>query len=286
MENHLFSPRALAVLRHPARWRFVASGFPADVSPVDGGGHDAWARRHVDAHPHREILMVLDGGGYHGFAGRSYPTRPGTVFLFDIMQPHDLSYPPDHPPAEHLWIYFIQGECGVSLMQVGNTSEATRSRIVWQRWHSLTEMGLSSAAMLFPAASAPAPHAAIRQRCVSALSLLVASLVEKGYEPPDAARGGPLQADVIQAIVRHIYESRGRGCRLDNLARIAGYSKYHFLRLFEEHAGMSPLRCVDDARLRAYRKLAAAGMPLKTLAHALGFAHTSTLCRWRRRQRL
>jgi transcriptional regulator GlxA family with amidase domain len=110
--------------------------------------------------------------------------------------------------------------------------------------------------------------------------------VEKGCQPQATTRVESVQTDVIQTIVRHIHESQGRGCHLENLARIAGYSKYHFLRLFQEHTGMSLRKCVDEARLQAFRRMASAGMPLKVMAGELGFAYPSALCRWRRRQGL
>ena len=91
---------------------------------------------------------------------------------------------------------------------------------------------------------------------------------------------------MIKTIVRHIQESRGCGCRLESLARIAGYSKYHFLRLFQKHSGLSLQSCVNNSRAQAFRKMAAAGMPLRVISSDLGFAFPSALCRWRRRQGL
>ena len=84
-------------------------------------------------------------------------------------------------------------------------------------------------------------------------------------------------------IRRHIETANGKGCGLDSLARIAGYSKYHFLRLFHKHIGMTLHEYVDRCRRQAYRRLAADGLRQNAIADALGFAHPSTLTRWRKR---
>jgi AraC-like DNA-binding protein len=286
MQNALFSARQLDLLADPSRWRLVATGLPGEAAPARPGPHDAWARRHVDAHPHREVLFVLAGRGRYGLRDATYATAPGTVFLFDAMEPHDLRYPPDHPPAEHLWFYFTGSRCGVSLMRVGGGASRGGCRTQWQRSFLLSELGLSSAEALFPRRASPAPQPALRRRCAAALALLAGALVEKGYEPQPPGRASGVQADVVQAVVRHIRESRGHGCQLENLARIAGYSKYHFVRLFRAQTGMSVRRCVDESRAQAFRELSASGAPLKVIAHRLGFAHPPALCRWKKRQGL
>ena len=282
MENHLFSARQLAVLRDSERWRFVASGFPEEVPAVRHRTHDAWARRHTDVHPNREVLVVLRGAGYQSLSGKSYPARPGTVFFFDAMEPHDLQYSPTHAAADHLWFHFMPDRCSVSFMHIGKVRGGYRS--VWHRWYTLPDLGLPGAEVLFPGKAPASPPETVRRRCAAALALLVTSLVEKGYEKPRSHPKEDFHAGIIQTIVRHIHESHGRGCRLASLARIAGYSKYHFLRLFQKHTGTSLQSCVNNSRVQAFRKMAAAGAPLRVISSDLGFAFPSALCRWRRRQ--
>lgn len=283
--SHPFSARHLALLKNTDRWRFVASGLPEEVPPAHHCAHDDWARRHVDAHAHREILFVLSGAGYYGFRGRSYPLHPGTVFLFNTMEPHDQKYPSTHAPAEHLWFYFFEPErCCARIIRV----DAGRPHIttVLQFSRPLTDYALSSAQALFPDAASSAPPGLVRQRCVSALALLVTRLAEQSYQPsqPPPVKNDP--AGIIQAIVQHINKSHGRGCRLESLARIAGYNKHYFVRLFQRHAGMPLRQCIDRARVGAYRSMSAAGIPLKAITKELGFAYPTTLSRWRRRHRL
>ena len=173
--------------------------------------------------------------------------------------------------------------CSVSFLRVGeragaNTGRCGTAGIRCRNW------GCSAADALFPGNAPSSPPETVRRRCAAALALLVTSLVEKGYEKPQSHPKEDFHSSIIQTIVRHIHESHGRGCRLESLARIAGYSKYHFLRLFQKHTGMSLQSCVTGARVQAFRKMAAAGAPLRVISSDLGFAFPSALCRWRRRQ--
>jgi AraC-like DNA-binding protein len=284
MENRLFSARNLTLLRNAEHWRLVASGLPEEVPAVRHRAHDAWALRHVDVHPNREMLVVLSGAGYQSLCGRTYPARPGTAFFFDAMEPHDRHYSPTQPSADHLWFHFMPDRCSLRFLRVRKGRGDYRSG--WHGWYTLPELGLATADVLFPGSASSSPPETVRRRCAAAFALLMTSLVEKGYEKPQAHPKEDFHSGIIQTIVRHIQESHGRGCRLESLARIAGYSKYHFLRLFQKHTGLSLQTCVNNSRVQAFRKMAAAGTPLRVISSDLGFAFPSTLCRWRRRQRI
>lgn len=286
MHNHLFTAPQLALLASPARWRFVASGLPEEMRPMRRCAHDAWMRRHAHSHPHCEITMILSGGGYWGCRGRSYALRPGMIFLLDAMEPHDMRFRPGRRISEHLWFCFTQGQCGVSLLQAGMQHKRGGYRDLWHRSYPFAELGLSSPQVLFPDRGGIAPTAMLRRHCVASLSVMVTSLVAKGYQPSSATRSASFSADVVRAIVRHIQESHGRGCQLDHLARIAGYSKYHFLRLFHARTGMSVHECVDESRIKGFRQMSAAGLPLKVITEELGFTYPSALCHWRRQRGL
>lgn len=292
MANRFFTKPQIAVLADPSRWRFVASGLPWEVQPCTSNAHTAWARRHAHAHSHREILVVLSGKGYQSHSGRSFPVRSGAVFLYDANEPHDYRYPPSRSPVTHLWLYFMHHECGGSLMRV--SKDRRQDRHAWQKWGPLRDLGLPSTDPLFPSKpGAPAPTeggneeatVAVRARCAGALGLLVNSLIEAGFDPPpEKGEEENFQADIVHTMQRHIQETHGRDCRLETLARVAGYSKFHFSRLFQEHTGTTLQECVNRARTLGFEEMKGKGLPLKTISAELGFRHPSALCRWRRQQ--
>jgi AraC family transcriptional regulator len=71
---------------------------------------------------------------------------------------------------------------------------------------------------------------------------------------------------------------------LDNLARVAGYSPYHFARKFTVTMGVAPHRYVSQIRLEiAMAELAAAKLPIAQIALSARFSSQATFTRAFRR---
>lgn len=67
---------------------------------------------------------------------------------------------------------------------------------------------------------------------------------------------------------------------LDELASVAGLSRYHFLRCFKATTGTTPLRYVTELRLAQVKRLLSGGSkPLAQVAAACGFAGPDQLAR-------
>lgn len=281
METALLDRDNLRLLLSPERWRLIGEGLDPEAPRASDPAHRRWAARHTHGHANREILFVLKGRRTLGVAGKQYAVRPGVVVLFDHMTPHDLGYPADRVRGEHLWIVFVQDRCIMRLIEVGSGPNGHRQK--WTLLWSLRDLGLASLDDLFPRPAEGLLRRAARVRCAAGVALLTAALVRRALQPETPAEPESFQHDVIAAIQRHIRENAGRGCRLESLARIAGYSKYHFLRIFRRQAGLPLRRYVDQCRDETYRRMSASGARLKTISAALGFAHPSAFTRWRKR---
>jgi AraC-like DNA-binding protein len=71
--------------------------------------------------------------------------------------------------------------------------------------------------------------------------------------------------------------------RAEDLAEAAGRSRFQVYRDFQARYGMSPSTYLRQVRLRAARRLLAAGEPAARVAVAVGFADQAHLTRWFRR---
>lgn len=90
---------------------------------------------------------------------------------------------------------------------------------------------------------------------------------------------GPLDELVlnVRAWVREHIE---RPIYLDDLARVAGMSRFHFNRVFAKAAGATPMRFVREMRVDAARSLLlSTAMPLREIAPKVGFADEFQLSR-------
>ncbi len=114
----------------------------------------------------------------------------------------------------------------------------------------------------------------------SAAYLLAAHLL-RHYTPggaviPEPARG--LTHRQVRQVVDFIQAHLGEDLSLDALARQAGYSPYHFARLFRQTTGESPHHFLLHQRVeRARCLLQDTDMPLAQIASETGFASQSHL---------
>jgi AraC-like DNA-binding protein len=82
--------------------------------------------------------------------------------------------------------------------------------------------------------------------------------------------------DVRQYCMNHLTETLD----VETLAEITGYSRWHFTRIFEEAAGMTPGKFVTDLRMRAaQRMLQSTHWRIKEIAAACGYNDPSYFCK-------
>lgn len=282
MREPLVDPKLWPVLLTPEVWRAVSSVCPPEAAPVAAPRHEAWMAEHSHSHPHREMLFVLQGTGHLGHCGQVYPLAPGTVFLFEPGEPHDLEWPPWAPDADHLWFGFMGDYCFARVLTVragvlGRASDLSEL---------LTpgETGLAGYRLPPPEQAQDYPPAWRRLALLSMLGSLVSLLVKRSYDR-EADDASTFQARVIRTVQDHIAETAGREASLDSLARLAGYSKYHFLRLFKAHTGLTVHQYVDECRWRRTALMLEQGWHHRDIAEALGFSCLAAFSRWLRQRR-
>lgn len=275
--NRFFTGAMLESLLRPEAWRLVAAALPPMVEPVEDERHQSWMRAHTHSHAHQEILIPLAGEGRFGLAGRIYPSAPGTIFVIDSFEEHDVQYPEWTSDLDHLWINALRDHCVVRLITVREGT--TRVSGAWSCLISREEAGPP----LDPVpVRAEMPPEVARLRMVGALSLLVGALIRRGYGAEQAEERDSFQARIVQSVREHIEHTAGNGATLEHLARIAGYSTFHFLRLFKKHTGCTVHEYIDRCRLRRAREMQAQGRTRKEIAVALGFSCPAAFSRWYR----
>ena len=90
----------------------------------------------------------------------------------------------------------------------------------------------------------------------------------------EVARGG-LPVRTVRQVDEYIRTRLAEPISLDDLCGVAGLSKRHFLRAFQESVGTTPHRHVLNVRIEeAKRRLAESDDGLTTIALAAGFSHS------------
>lgn len=94
------------------------------------------------------------------------------------------------------------------------------------------------------------------------------------------AAGGALDAARLRRVLDHVEAHLASDLSLDDLARVAALSPYHFARAFKKSVGVPPYRYVVRRRVERARDLIATGQyRVGEVAHALGFSDPSHLTR-------
>lgn len=111
-----------------------------------------------------------------------------------------------------------------------------------------------------------------------ALELAAAALNEDGgYRPQAISRRDERR---VGAVARFMEERFDEPCTLSVLARLAGLSPYHFLRVFRATTGLTPHQHLLRTRLRAAAtSLARSDAPVTEIALATGFEDLSNFTR-------
>lgn len=77
-----------------------------------------------------------------------------------------------------------------------------------------------------------------------------------------------------------IYAQFDQALSLEELARCAFFSKFHFLRLFKAAFGQSPHQFITQLRIQKAKDwLAHTDWPIHLIAHSIGLENTSSFCR-------
>lgn len=99
---------------------------------------------------------------------------------------------------------------------------------------------------------------------------------------PLKLRGGPQKASIDRAR-QYIETHFAHNPSLDQLARIAGLSPFHFHRQFLRNRGISPHEYLIQVKIKTARKLLTQGASIAGVAHDLGFADQSHFSRFFKR---
>lgn len=275
-------PQALEVLLAPQRWTLIGPRGLAEVPPVPSPQHARWMRSHSHAHPRPEICLVVSGHMDYGCGGQVYALGPGSLMVFDAFDAHDESPAPFTHEVDQLWFAVLRDCVAVRLIRVRQGVYSMAGE--WSHLIDRAELDVVDCRSLLDTRRPAEAGVEVRRlRLKAAVALLVSHLLAAGARPLVTQTTESFQGRVITAICEHIDETAGVGESLDSLARLAGYSKYHFLRLFQRHTGLSVHRYIDRCRWQRAQHLRGQGSSQREIAAALGFSSAAVYARWLKR---
>jgi len=272
------------LLERPAR----VSSFAPPPPDIRRDPDAAWRRLGTHIPPQREALLVLRGACTQSLNGALYRGTPGTLFLFDLGDRHDVWIPP-HTTDVLVLQFQIYREFILARMLIGKRQrihtilhtmlpDPQLPGMLNEVWNRRTQSGDLTAATQVQV------EALLAHGFAS-----IARMLRKGSIPPflhfPERTAQTRDHQIAGMLMLDIGFRNGNPKNVRRMIRDSGYTLPHLNQIFRANVGYSLKTHIDAWRLRRLRILGASHplLPAKVLAQELGFASASSFDNWRRR---
>jgi AraC-like DNA-binding protein/quercetin dioxygenase-like cupin family protein len=198
---------------------------------------------HGDFH---ELIVVEEGRFQVRIRGQAFSGEPGDMFLYPARESHEEQSDPSKPVG----LLFLGFEWDLDLSRVPLKAEDAegRARLLMEWLYAGRGESRESASGV--------PDAMFRA---------ILAFYLKGCAPGDD--------ELVTKIRGFIRERIGQPITLDDLARRAGMSKYHFVRRYRALSGRTPMEDVRALRVEFAREMIlTTDLPLKAIAPRAGIS--------------
>ncbi len=211
------------------------------------------------------IQYTLSGFGRLEHAGISRRAEPGTALLLVVPSEHRYYLPPESEGWEFLYLSLN----GAELIRIWREIIARKGMLV--------ELS---------------PHSPPIELCADIFKKVATHQVRSPFQASSLAYGlamalyeevlretAPIPA-FIEKVLETMKNHLDKDLSMDELAKVSGYSRYHFFRIFKQWVGASPGEYLHKLRLEeSARMLRATNLSIKEVAFKCGFNDYNYFCR-------
>jgi AraC-like DNA-binding protein len=224
----------------------------------------------MPTHAHAEYQVTLYDGAPRRFrvAGADFAGGPRASIVIQAGEPHSSI-----PVADELLA-----------LRTFYVDERLMAELAADLWHGVGTAAFRGALLDDPATvrRLRQAHRALDRRAADAdekACLALAQLVRR-HAAPTGARRALTSADPRLARARDLLDDRAAAdVRLDELAAVAGLSRFHLIRLFQRKYGLTPFAYQRSRRVELARAALRLGRPIAAAAAEAGFSDQSHLGR-------
>ncbi len=226
-----------------------------------------------DRHAHATYAIGVTLQGHQGFShrGRRHVSTPGTVITMNPDEAHDGAAAGDEGFA--YWMLYPEEVRWRGVIEDAGEARCEPPFFEGTLVHDpAVAEALVRLCRLLCDAAAPTLEAE-----TATSETLVALARRHGGTPPRASRiPGD---DAVRRVRDLLHDDYARDLRLDDLARVAGRSRFRVTRAFAAAYGLPPHAYLIRRRLEAARDRLATGEPAALVAASVGFSDQSHLIR-------
>jgi len=263
------------ILGSPHLWKWIGSCFPERVAPITRHRYMKWLLdpAHCHSPPQRELCFTLSGSAVACFKDKVFPTKPGTILLFDHYESHGgLALPPFVRSSRSFWIHLpTRNQMSTNIFSVdasGNPNDL-----------SLKVRSDSFVHLIYDAWTNCAADPQSRLNRTLFQSALTTAFLE-ALGRPSRQPAAEVEQSVIDYIETYIDTHLGESLTLNHLAKLAGYNPFSFHRLFKKHQKITLHRFIMERRVTQARKLLLQGMSVESVAESVGLSSAAVFSRF------
>ena len=211
---------------------------------------------------------TIKGRGELRFKGETYSVNPGEAMLLTVPEDHYYYF----PEGSDIWEFIFITMHGRETMRIFRQMQKQAGVIVKFDMDSLPVK------KAFSICQKVERNEIDNQYAASALTYdFLMSLVE--YARP-AEQGIDAPPEFINRVSEYCLKNIDKPVSVSDMAKCAGYSRYHFARLFKEYTGSGPQYFMNELRIRmAVRLLQTEHLSVKEIAQRCGFEDISYFCK-------
>ena len=223
-------------------------------------------------------MVSLSGEHLYGINGEVVPLSPGVAALIPVKVPHDLSYSNHHGVCVDFWIHFLpHGKITMNFVQNIPTTGLVSTPVAIPSVSLLDDF--KRAGELLNRMESHLDELKTQHFLAYLLHELFGLLMDPNLKS-QTVDGISLVHEIKRYVTEHLTDSLGLG----DLAKAAGYSSFHFHRLFLEAEGTTPRAFVERLRLNKACDLLKNGHSVTSAAMDSGFSTSSQFTRVFKRQ--
>ena len=271
----MFEQKLRELLLSSQNWKLITGILPDESSPLPTKHIPEDSDKILSRHWQREILIPLRGKYMYAFNGRYYDCSPGTIFFIDHEMQHEKFYTSQADGLSHIWLLVNKDKI------LGNTLQINKGELEYFNRIMLLDIDLSmnlNTAWDEIKDCNTESFKLKRQKLFFIMGLLVIKILEQGSMHPEKL--DEYQLEVVEASKKYIRKNFRQGLELAGLARMAGYSKYHFLRIFKKYSKCTVYEYINACRKNEVEILSRKNCSQKEIAAELGFSCPAAFANW------
>ena len=256
-------------LEEPCLWRTLSASLRWAVRPAQAASpvYRRWMSANTHSHSYTEVLLCVAGEHLYGMEGKARSLTPGEALIFPPGVRHDSGYSRHHGACTDLWFHFLTPRhVGINIIEHRAGSRLLSRRVAFA--DPAINQDLQRACFLFMSQSLPNPPLSGKPEAF--LLFLLHEILENL-----SINGLCEQSADVHPAIPHIKEyitlNLGDRLTLSDLARVAGFSPFHFHREFRRVEKITPREFIETERLKRACMLLEHGRSVTSAALDSGF---------------